>query len=53
MALKYKLVQKRNLGKDQEENPEKVYAQMVSGDLVTFEELIEEVGDSTVAGSAV
>ena len=25
---------------------------MVSGDLVTFEELIEEVGDSTVAGSA-
>ena len=52
MALKYKLVQKRNLGKDQDENPEKVYAQMVSGDLVTFEELIEEVGDSTVAGSA-
>ena len=52
MALKYKLVQKRNLGKDQDENPEKVYAQMVSSDLVTFEELIEEVGDSTVAGSA-
>ncbi len=50
MALKYKLVQKRNLGKDQEENPEKVYAQMVSGDLVTFEELIEEVGDSTGSG---
>ena len=52
MALKYKLVQRRNLGSDQEENPEKLYAQMVSGDLVTFEELTEEVGDSTVAGSA-
>ena len=52
MALKYKLIQRRNLGKDQAEIPEKVYAQMVSGDLVTFEELIEEVGDSTVAGSA-
>ena len=52
MSLKYKLVQRRNLGKDQEATPEKTYAQMVSGDLVTFEELIEEVGDSTVAGSA-
>ncbi|MBP3517701.1 MAG: DNA-binding protein [Parabacteroides sp.] len=52
MALKYKLVQRKNLGKDQVENPEKVYVQMISGDYVTFEELMEEVGDSTVAGSA-
>ena len=52
MALKYKLVPRKNLGKDQEENPEKLYAQMISGDLVTFEEFTEEVGDSTVAGSA-
>ena len=30
MALKYKLVQKRNLGEDQEENPEKVYVYFAS-----------------------
>ena len=52
MALKYKLVQRRNLGVDQEDIPEKLYAQMISGDLVTFEDFIDEVGDSTVAGSA-
>ena len=52
MALKYKLVQRRNLGVDQEDIPEKMYAQMICGDLVTFEDFIDEVGDSTVAGSA-
>ena len=52
MSIKYKLVQKRNLGSDQEQIPTKIYAQMVSGDLVTFDEFVEEVADSTVAGSA-
>ncbi|MDO4755399.1 MAG: DNA-binding protein [Parabacteroides sp.] len=52
MAIKYKLVQRRNLGSDQEANPKKVYAQMVCGDLVTFEEFVEEVSDSTGVGSA-
>lgn len=52
MAVKYKLVSKRNLGEDQTENPTKIYAQVVSGDLVTFEEFIEEVSDSSGVGSA-
>lgn len=52
MAVKYKLVSKKNLGKDQAENPEKMYAQMVCGDLVTFENFIEEVSDSSGVGSA-
>lgn len=53
MAVKYKLVSKRNLGPDKEDVPEKIYAQIVNGDLVEFEEFIEEVGDSSGVGSAV
>ena len=33
MALKFKLVMRKNLGEDHESIPEKVYAQMVYGDL--------------------
>lgn len=36
MALKFKLVMRKNLGEDHESIPEKVYAQMVYGDLVNF-----------------
>lgn len=53
MAVKYKLVSKRNLGPDKEDVPEKIYAQIVNGDLVEFEEFIEEVADSSGVGSAV
>ena len=51
MALKFKLVMRKNLGEDHESIPEKVYAQMVYGDLVTFDEFAEEVADSSVDGS--
>ena len=34
MALKFKLVMRKNLGEDHESIPEKVYAQMVYGDLL-------------------
>ena len=53
MALKFKLVMRKNLGEDHESIPEKVYAQMVYGDLVTFDEFAEEVADSSVAGTAI
>ena len=52
MAVKYRLVEKKNLGKDQSEVPMKKYAQMVSGDLVEFDGFIEEVADSSGVGSA-
>ena len=52
MALKFKLVMRKNLGEDHESIPEKVYAQMVYGDLVTFDEFAEEVADSSGVGSA-
>ena len=53
MALKFKLVMRKNLGEDHESIPEKVYAQMVYGDLVTFDEFAEEVADSSGVGSAI
>lgn len=52
MAMKFKLVTRKNLGADQKEVPEKVYAQMVCGDYVPFEEFIEEIADSSGVGSA-
>ena len=52
MALKFKLVMRKNLGEDHESIPEKVYAQRVYGDLVTFDEFAEEVADSSGVGSA-
>lgn len=52
MGIKFKLVSKRNLGDDKEETPEKIYAQIVSGDYVSNEEFIEEVADSSGVGSA-
>lgn len=52
MSVKYKLVVKKNLGKDKDDVPEKMYAQIVSGDFIAFPELIEEVSDSSGVGSA-
>lgn len=53
MGLKFKLVSKKNLGDDKEENPEKIYAQIIAGDYVPFDEFVEEVSDSSGVGSAV
>lgn len=52
MAVKFKLVSKRNLGDDKEETPEKIHAQIVSGDYISNEEFLEEVADSSGVGSA-
>ena len=38
--MKFKLVTRKNMGPDQEEVPEKIYAQMVCGDYVPFDELV-------------
>lgn len=50
--MKFKLVTRKNMGPDQEEVPEKIYAQMVCGDYVPFDEFVEEVADSSGVGSA-
>lgn len=48
MSVKYRLVKRMNLGKDQEENPEKLYAQAVYSDLVGFEELLGEISEAGI-----
>lgn len=53
MALKFKIVLRKNLGPDKESVPVKAYAQMVCGDYVPFDEFVEEVADSSGVGSAV
>ena len=37
MSVKYRLVERNNMGKDKEETPKKLYAQPVYSDLVGFE----------------
>ena len=43
MSVKYRLVERNNMGKDKEETPKKLYAQPVYSDLVGFEELLGEI----------
>ena len=43
MAVKYRLIERKNLGNDKTETPKKQYAQVVYGDLVEFETFLEEV----------
>ena len=42
MAVKYRLIERKNLGNDKTETPKKQYAQVVYGDLVEFETFLEE-----------
>lgn len=53
MALKFKLVERRNLGKDQVSNPKKVYASAVYSDLVSFEELLGEISEAGIPSNQV
>ncbi|MBR5297719.1 MAG: DNA-binding protein [Parabacteroides sp.] len=48
MSVKYRLVKRKNLGADKASTPEKVYAQAVYGDLVTFEELLGDITESGI-----
>lgn len=52
MAQKYKLIERNNLGKDQEANPRKVYAQAVNNGYVSFDELCREIGEGCTLTSA-
>ena len=52
MAQKYRLIERRNLGKDQAANPKKFYAQAVNSGYVTFDELCEEIAEQCTLTSA-
>lgn len=48
MSVKYRLVKKKNLGKDQDAIPEKMYAQPVYMELVSFESLLDEIVEAGI-----
>lgn len=52
MAQKFKLIERRNLGKDNVANPKKFYAQAVNNGYVTFLELCVEIAESCTLTSA-
>lgn len=52
MSVKYRLVERKNLGKDNETVPTKLYAQVMYSDLVEFETFLLEVADGSGVGSA-
>lgn len=53
MSVKYRLVEKNNMGKDKEETPKKLYAQPVYSDLVGFEELLGEISEAGIPSNQV
>ena len=52
MAQKFKLIERRNLGKDNSQNPKKFYAQAVNNGYVSFDELCTEIAENCSLTSA-
>lgn len=52
MAQKFKLIEKKNLGKDNTANPKKFYAQAVNNGYMSFDELRVEIAESCTLTSA-
>lgn len=48
MSVKYRLIKRKNLGKDNKEIPEKMYAQPVYSDLVTFDEILQDIVEAGI-----
>lgn len=52
MAQKFKLIERKNLGKDKVENPKKFYAQAVNNGYVPFDELCNDIAETCTLTSA-
>lgn len=52
MAQKYRLIKRKNLGKDKDTVPSKYYAQAVNNGYTSFDELCEEIGELCTLTSA-
>lgn len=52
MSQTFKLIERKNLGKDNKENPKKYYAQAVNNGYVSFEELCAEIAENCSLTSA-
>ena len=53
MSVKYRLVERKNLGNDKNQTPVKLYAQPVYSDLVGFEELLGEISEAGIPSNQV
>lgn len=53
MSIKFRLVERPNLGKDKTEVPKKMYAQPIYSDLVGFEELLTEISEAGIPSNQV
>lgn len=53
MSVKYRLVERPNLGSDKEVTPRKKYAQVIYSDLVSFEELLGEISEAGIPSNQV
>ncbi len=45
MAIKFRLIDRKNLGKDAAQNPRKLYAQAVNNGYVSLQELCEDISE--------
>ncbi|MDH6316378.1 putative histone-like DNA-binding protein [Parabacteroides sp. PF5-5] len=52
MSVKFRLVDRKNLGKDAKEAPRKLYAYAVNNGFVTFEELCSDIAENCTLTSA-
>ena len=52
MAQRYKVVERKNLGKDKTEVPKKFYAVPVNNGYVSFKELCDEIAENCTLTSA-
>ncbi len=52
MAQKFKLIERKNLGKDNKENPKKFYAKAVNNGYVPFTELCSDIAETCTLTSA-
>jgi predicted histone-like DNA-binding protein len=52
MAVKFRLIDRKNLGKDAGDAPRKLYAQAVNNGYVTFSELCEDISENCTLTSA-
>lgn len=53
MSVKYRLIKRKNMGSDKTEIPEKLYAQPIYSDLVSFEELLGEISEAGIPSNQV
>jgi hypothetical protein len=53
MAIKFKLLKRKNMGKDKDMIPEKVYAREVYSNKIEFDYLLKEISESGIPSNQV